>query len=36
MPDGTSLCHCLKNKQLKRNAFSGKDPAKEVFNIVHT
>ena len=28
MPDATSLHHCLKNKQLKLNAFSGKDPAK--------
>ena len=27
MPDATSLHHCLKNKQLKLNAFSGKDPA---------
>ena len=36
MPDATSLHHCLKNKQLKRNAFSGKDPAKGVFNIMHT
>ena len=26
MPDATSLHHCLKNKQLKLNAFSGKDP----------
>ena len=33
MPDATSLHHCLKNKQLKLNAFSGKDPAKGVFNI---
>ena len=24
MPDATSLHHCLKNKQLKLNAFSGK------------
>ena len=32
MPDATSLHHCLKNKQLKLNAFSGKDPAKGVFN----
>ena len=31
--DVTSLHHCLKNKQLKLNAFSGKDP---VFNIMHT
>ena len=30
MPDATSLHHCLKNKQLKLNAFSGKDPAKGV------
>ena len=36
MPDATSLQHCLKNKQLKLNAFSGKDPAKGVFNIMHT
>ena len=36
MPDATSLHHCLKNKQLKLNAFSGKDPAKGVFNITHT
>ena len=36
MPDATSLHHCLKNKQLKLNAFSGKDPAKGVFNIMHT
>ena len=28
MPDATSLHHCLKNKQLKLKAFSGKDPAK--------
>ena len=28
MPDATSLHHCLKNKQLKPNAFSGKGPAK--------
>ena len=28
MPDATSLYHCLKNKQLNLNAFSGKDPAK--------
>ena len=36
MPDATSLYHCLKNKQLKLYAFSGKDPAKGVFNIIHT
>ena len=36
MPEATSLHHCLKNKQLKLNAFSGKDPAKGVFNIMHT
>ena len=36
MPDATSLHHCLKNKQLKLNAFSGNDPAKGVFNIMHT
>ena len=34
MPDAKSLHHCLKNKQLKQNAFSGKDPAKGVFNII--
>ena len=32
MPNATSLYHCLKNKQLKLNAFNGKDPAKGVFN----
>ena len=32
MPDATSLYHCLKNKQLELN----KDPAKGVFNIMHT
>ena len=32
MPDATPLHHCLKNKQLKLNAFSGKDPAKGLFN----
>ena len=32
MPDATSLHHCLKNKQLKLNAFNGKDLAKGVFN----
>ena len=36
MPDATSPHHCLKNGQLKLNAFSGKDPAKGVFNIMHT
>ena len=36
MSDATSLYHCLKNKQLKLNAFSGKDPAKGVVNIMHT
>ena len=36
MPDATSLHHCLKNKQLKLNAFSRKDPAKGVFNIMYT
>ena len=36
MPDAISLHHCLKNKQLKLNAFSGKDPAKGVLNIMHT
>ena len=35
MPDATSLHH-LKNKQLKLNAFSSKDPAKGVFDIMHT
>ena len=29
MPDATSLHHCLKNKQLKLNAFSSKDQQKE-------
>ena len=33
MPDATSLHYCLKNKHLKLNAFSGKDPAKVVFNL---
>ena len=32
MLDATTLHHCLKNKQLKLNAFSCKDPAKGVFN----
>ena len=36
MPDATSLYHCLKNKQLKLYAFSGKDPAKGVFNYSHS
>ena len=36
MPDPTSLHHCLKNKQLKLNAFGGKDPAKGLFKIKHT
>ena len=36
MSDATSLHHCLKNKQLKLNAFSGKDPAKGVVTIMHT
>ena len=36
MPDATSLHHCLKNKQLKLSAFSGKDPVKGVFSIVNT
>ena len=31
MLDATSLHHCLKNKQLKLNAFSGKHPAKGVY-----
>ena len=30
MSDATSLHHCLKNKQLKLNAFGDKDPAKGV------
>ena len=34
MSDATSLHYCLKNKQLKLNAFSGKDPAKGVFIIM--
>ena len=34
IPDATCLHHCLMNKQLKLNAFSGKDPAKGVFNIM--
>ena len=33
MPDATSLHRCLKNKQLKLNAFSGKDPAKGVCTL---
>ena len=36
MPDATYLYHCLKNKQLKPNAFSGNDSAKGVFIIMHT
>ena len=36
MPDATSLHHCLKDKRLILNDFSGQDPAKEVFNIMHT
>ena len=36
MPDATSLHHCLKYKQLKLNVFSGKDPGKGVFSIMHT
>ena len=36
MPDATLLHHCLKNKPLKINAFSGMDPAKGVFNITDT
>ena len=41
MAEGAScpdIHHCLKNKQLKLNAFSCKDPdpAKGVFNIMHT
>ena len=35
MPDATSLHHCLKNKQLKLNAFSAKDQAKGVL-ILYT
>ena len=34
MPDATSLHHCLKNKQLTLNTFSGKDPAIGVVNII--
>ena len=33
MPDATSLHHCLKNKQLKLNTFSGKDPEKEYADL---
>ena len=36
MHDAISLHHCLKKKKLKLNAFSGKDPAKGVFNIMNT
>ena len=38
MPDATSLHHSLNNrqKQLKLRSLSGKDPAKGVFNIMHT
>ena len=36
MPDATSLHHCLKIEQLKLNAFSDKDPAKGIFNFMHT
>ena len=36
MPDATSLHHCLKNKQLKLDAFSGKNPEKRLFNIMHS
>ena len=36
MPDAASLHHCFKSKQLILNAFSGKDPVKGVFNIMHT
>ena len=32
MPDATSVHHCLKKQALKLNAFSGKDPAKGVFD----
>ena len=35
MPNATALHHCLKNKQLKLNVLSGKDPAKGVFNIMY-
>ena len=31
--DTTSLCHCLKNKQLK---LKWTDPAKGVFSIIHS
>ena len=30
------LHRCLKNKQLKLNAFGGKDPTKGVFSIMHS
>ena len=36
MLDATSLHHCLKNKQLKLNAFRGKDPAKGVLYSICT
>ena len=36
VPDYTSLHHCFKSKQLKLNAFSSKDPANGVFNIMFT
>ena len=32
-PDTTPLHHCFKNKQLKLNAFSGKDPAKGLCTV---
>ena len=36
VPDATYLHHCLKNKQLKLNAFSVKDQAKGLLSIVHS
>ena len=36
MADATSLHHCLKNKQLKLNVFSGKDSSNGVFDIMCT
>ena len=35
MPDATSL-HKTQAAKTKINAFSGKSPAKRVFNIMHT
>ena len=34
--DATFLQHCLKNKHLHLKCFSGKDPAKGVFTIMHS